>query len=127
MEMEAGVLLGPCRSRTRGSACVHELITSACMLHRLLLGLEGRVRELKEKARNEIGGEERRRQRTASAIKRTMLLGPFSPRSCPSLALSGSITLCSPVSGTYSRTAVFLKITPVSQRKRRPALSPPCS
>lgn len=44
-----------------------------------------------------------------------MLLGPFPPRSCPSLALSGSMTLCSPVSCNYSRTAVFLIITAVSQ------------
>lgn len=53
-------------------------------------------------------GEEGRQQGT-------MLLGPFPPHSCPSLALSGSTTLCSLVSCNYSRTAVFLIITPVSQ------------
>lgn len=39
---------------------------------------------------------ERRQPRTASAVRRTKLLGPFSPRSCPSLALSGSMTLPCP-------------------------------
>lgn len=64
---------------------------------------------------------ERKQQRTASAVRRSKLLGPFSPHSCPSLTLSGSMTLCSPMSSTSSRTAVFLIITPVSQGKRRPA------
>lgn len=57
MEMEAGGAAWPCRFRTRGNACVHELITPACILHRLLAS-ERRARELKEKAQNELHGQE---------------------------------------------------------------------
>lgn len=64
---------------------------------------------------------DRKQQSTASAVRRSKLSGPFSPHSCPSLTLSGSMTLCSPMSSTSSRTAVFLIITPVIKGKRQPA------
>lgn len=59
METEAGLLLDPAGSAPEAMpVCMISSLLPALCLHRLLLVSERMATELKEKARNETGGEE---------------------------------------------------------------------